>query len=308
MSKYLDPKADLVFKKVFGQHKNLVQSLLNALLPLPDKMQIEEVEYLTPENIPENPAKKYSIVDVRCTDNYGRHFIVEMQSYWTQEFFSRTVFNAAVVYANQLGKGISFMELKDVYALSLVNEESFCFSNDDDCIQEYYLTNKKHTEDIHTNISLVFVELPKFKPSNKGDKVMKNLWLKFLTEIDENTIDAAPELLENKEISEALEIVRTTSYTTGEMVAYQKYWIDISTEKAAFQGQYQRGIAKGIAEGEKIGIEKGRVEGKAEGIAEAESRAHQEKLENARKMKSDGLSVEAIAKYTNLPISEIEKL
>lgn len=81
MSKYLDPKADLVFKKVFGQHKNLVQSLLNALLPLPDKMQIEEVEYLTPENIPENPAKKYSIVDVRRTDNYGRHFIVEMQSY-----------------------------------------------------------------------------------------------------------------------------------------------------------------------------------------------------------------------------------
>lgn len=31
MAKYLDPKADLTFKKVFGQHKDLVISFLNAL-------------------------------------------------------------------------------------------------------------------------------------------------------------------------------------------------------------------------------------------------------------------------------------
>ena len=30
MAKYLDPKADLTFKKVFGEHKNLVISFLNA--------------------------------------------------------------------------------------------------------------------------------------------------------------------------------------------------------------------------------------------------------------------------------------
>jgi hypothetical protein len=34
MAKYLDPKADVTFKKVFGEHKNLVISLLNALLPM----------------------------------------------------------------------------------------------------------------------------------------------------------------------------------------------------------------------------------------------------------------------------------
>ena len=136
MSRYLDPKADLTFKKIFGQHPNLVMSLLNALLPLPDGMEIKSVEYLTPENIPNNPAKKYSIVDVKCTDNYNRHFIVEMQSYWTQEFFSRTVFNVTSVYASQLGKGVSFQELKDVYALSLVNEEAFCYDKDEEYIQE----------------------------------------------------------------------------------------------------------------------------------------------------------------------------
>ncbi|MBO7145172.1 MAG: Rpn family recombination-promoting nuclease/putative transposase [Salinivirgaceae bacterium] len=285
MSKYLDPKADLTFKKVFGQHKNLVQSLLNALLPLPDGMEIKSVEYLTPENIPDNPAKKYSIVDVRCTDNYGRHFIVEMQSFWTQEFFSRTVFNAAAAYSGQLGRGISFAELKDVYALSLVNEESFCFSDDGDCIQEYYLMNKRHTEDIRTNISLIFVELPKFNPTNKGDKAMKKLWLKFLTEINENTIDAAPELLENKEISQALEIVRSSAYTPGELAAYQKYLLDTSIEKSAFEGERRRG----------------REEGRAEGREE-------EKLEIARNLKKAGIDIKIIVQSTGLTTDEIAKL
>ena len=44
--RYLDPKADLTFKKIFGEHKDLLISLLNALLPLADDEQIESVEYL----------------------------------------------------------------------------------------------------------------------------------------------------------------------------------------------------------------------------------------------------------------------
>ena len=42
MAKYLDPKADLTFKKVFGEHPNLVASLLNSLLPLPAGEEIAE--------------------------------------------------------------------------------------------------------------------------------------------------------------------------------------------------------------------------------------------------------------------------
>ena len=50
--KYLDPKADLTFKRVFGEHPDLVMSLLNALLPI--------------------SVRKNSIVDVRCKDKFGR--------------------------------------------------------------------------------------------------------------------------------------------------------------------------------------------------------------------------------------------
>jgi hypothetical protein len=33
---YYDPKTDVVFKKIFGAHKNLTISLLNAVLKLED--------------------------------------------------------------------------------------------------------------------------------------------------------------------------------------------------------------------------------------------------------------------------------
>ena len=36
MARFLDPKADLTFKRVFGEHPNLAISLLNSLLPLPE--------------------------------------------------------------------------------------------------------------------------------------------------------------------------------------------------------------------------------------------------------------------------------
>ena len=51
MAKYLDPKADLTFKKVFGEHKELVISFLNALLPLEPGRQIGTATGLSADEI-----------------------------------------------------------------------------------------------------------------------------------------------------------------------------------------------------------------------------------------------------------------
>ena len=42
MSRYLDPKTDVVFKKIFGQHPSLLKSFLNAVLPLPEDGLIDQ--------------------------------------------------------------------------------------------------------------------------------------------------------------------------------------------------------------------------------------------------------------------------
>lgn len=45
MIKYLSPKNDIVFKKVFGDHPNILKSFLNAILPLSPDAQIRTINF-----------------------------------------------------------------------------------------------------------------------------------------------------------------------------------------------------------------------------------------------------------------------
>ena len=143
--RYLNPKADLTFKKVFGEHPDLVISFLNALLPF-DKPEeeITEVEYLQPELVPHNPLQKNSIVDVRCKDRRGRQFIVEMQMLWSPEFKQRVLFNASKAYVRQLGRSERYELLQPVYSLNLVNE--IYESGIDNYYQHYRMVMVENTD------------------------------------------------------------------------------------------------------------------------------------------------------------------
>ena len=121
MSRYLDPKTDVVFKKIFGQHPELLKSFLNAVLPLSPDGLIISLEYLPSELVPVIPGFKYTVVDVKCTDQQGRVFIVEMQIQWTSSFRQRMLFNASKAYVRQLEKGEDYDLLKPVYGLGLIN-------------------------------------------------------------------------------------------------------------------------------------------------------------------------------------------
>ena len=194
--RYLDPKADLTFKKVFGEHPDLVISLLNALLPFekPEE-EIAEIEYLTPELVPETPLKKNSIVDVRCKDKMGRQFLVEMQMLWSPAFMQRVLFNASKAYVRQLGGRESKYELlQPVYSLNLVND--IFLPNVPEAYHDYKIVQVEHTDKVIEGLRFIFVELPKFKPQDFKGKKMAVLWLRYLTEIDEHTRQAPKELLQ----------------------------------------------------------------------------------------------------------------
>ncbi len=293
--KYLDPKADLTFKKVFGEHPDLVISLLNALLPFPPEEIITNVEYLTPEMVPENPLRKNSIVDVRCRDSSGRQYIVEMQMVWSPEFEQRVLFNASKAYVRQVDAGKKYELLQPVYSLNLVNE---IFEPQ---LKEYYhyyrMVHMEHTEKIIDGLHLVFVELPKFTPHTYAEKKMQVLWLRYLTEINEQTREVPAELLANPEIKKAVEQLRQSAFTPEQLLGYEKFCDIISVERTLFSSGKREGLAEGLAEG----IEKGREKGLAEG-------EHRKQVEIARQMKADNLPVATIVKYTGLSAEEIGKL
>ena len=284
---YLDPKADLTFKKVFGEHEELVKSLLNALLPFqtPEE-EIQTLEYLPAELVPENPLRKNSIVDVRCRDGRGRQFIVEMQTVWSKEFKQRVLFNASKAYVRQLDEGKDYSFLQPVYSLNLVNE--------------------------------VFEpELPKFKPQTYSEKKMHVLWLRYLTEINEKTEEVPAELLENPEIREAVTQLKKSAFTEAQLYSYERFWDMISVENTlinSIQRRYDEGFAQGeaagmaagYAQGEAAGYAQGKATGYAQGEANGEAKGRiEEKREIASAMKAGGIAIELIASMTGLKVEEI---
>ena len=68
----------------------------------------------------------------------------------------------------------------------------------------YKIVNIRNTEKQIEGLEFLFVELPKFKPLNRAEKKLHELWLRFLTEINENTNEVPKELLENELTREAV--------------------------------------------------------------------------------------------------------
>ena len=273
--KYLDPKADLTFKKIFGNHPDLLISLLNALLPLKEKQQIESIEYLPTELVPIDPIHKDTIVDVRCKDIEGRQFVVEMQMAWTDAFKQRVLFNASKAYVSQAEMGYRYEDLQPVYSLNLVND---IFEKDmEECIHNYHIVHDKDSDKVIEGLCFTFIELPKFTPHTMNEKRMTILWLRFLTEINDKTKVVPAELLENPEISKALDEVKISAFTESELRAYDKFWDVVSSEKTLLSGSYHDGV-------------------------------NDEKNNIAKKMLHAGMAIDTIVDMTGLKKEVIEKL
>ncbi|CAN5288934.1 hypothetical protein BH10PSE19_BH10PSE19_05920 [soil metagenome] len=249
MSRYLNPRADVVFKKIFGEHPHLLKSFLNAVLPLSDDKKIVELTYLPAEQIPHIPLFKRTIADVKCIDSQGRAFIVEMQIDWTDSFKQRLLFGTSQAVVKQLGKGEDYCLLQPVYGLGII---SAIYEKETTQWYHHYQLVKKDdpANDVIEHLQLVFIELPKFPIHSTKEKQLRLLWLRFLREIDEKTVNVSQDLLDIPDIAEAIVLSEQAAYTPGELLAYETYWDAVSTERTMWNGRYAEGIAKGRAEGE----------------------------------------------------------
>ena len=304
MARYLDPKADLTFKRVFGQHPHLLISFLNAVMPFERGRYIEEIDYLPSEMVPDNPGKKYSIVDVRCTDNFKRQFIVEMQATWEEGFMSRLLFNAGKAYVRQLNKGKDYELLQPIFTLALLSKN---YDHKSDAFYHHYkIVNQENHDEVIEGLEFLLVELTeKFVSAtlnNRLPEAMTNrklaaLWLRFLKEVGEEMKALPKEMEENEDIRMAAELCEEGAFTPAELAAYEKYWDMVSTEKTALSGAHKRGRTEGLVEGRAEGL----VEGEAIGL-------EKEKMCTVYRMAAKGMSIEDISDATDLPILQIQKI
>ena len=288
--RYLDPKNDLTFKRIFGEHPHLLKSFLNAVMPLAEGKKIVSLEYLPAELVPEIPMFKNSIVDVRCLDEKGQQFIVEMQMLWTDSFKSRVLFNASKAYIKQVGRGALYKGLQPVYSLNIINEN---FDDKPDTyIHHYQLIHTQDCEKVMEGLEFVFIELPKFKAKKYTDKKLQVLWLRFLSEINDMQEEISQDFLDVPELKEASDLILESGFTKAELETYDKYWDYISTEKTIKADAFEKGIEQGIEQEKIFSIKK----------------IEEEKSTIAKKLKMAGIPNSAISKATGLSEPEIESL
>ena len=295
MAKYLDPKVDFLFKKIFGENKNLLISFLNSLLPLKENQEIVTIEYLSPEQVPDTVFGKNSIVDVNCIDNAGRAFIVEMQSEWSNIFRKRLLVNGSKAVIKQLDRKFQedtarrFQELKPVYVLAVVNGH---FSKGRDWYHHLQIMDSKNPDLVIDSLDYVLLELPNFTPETwtYAHKKLAVLWLRFLKEIDGYYENLPDEFVSNELIYSAIKICEESAFSREERDAYERAedaarWQDSikgleddAIEARKSLAESQKKLAEKIAENKKTIEEKDKeIEEKEKRIAELEKLLRQNK-------------------------------
>jgi len=274
MQKYLDPKNDVAFKRLFGTEKNkeILVNFLNDVLCRSNI--IEEVEFLPTINIPDSAEQRVSIVDVMCRDKAGVKFIIEMQVVSTLEYLKRAQYYAARAYVGQRTKEVKYKDLKEVIFLAICNQT--ILPEHEHYISYHVMleqtTNKNHLKDF----SYTFIELEKFNKSAEALSSQLDKWIYFFKHAEEGDV-FQQQLMKDEHIHQALDEMKSFNWSEEELLAYEH----VEYEHYAYIGNMA--LAK----------EEGKIEGK---------------IEIAKKLKAVGMDDKQITVITELTIDEINKI
>ena len=287
-NRYLDVTNDLAFKKVFSD-KDVMKDFLNGILRLSGSSAIEEIEFVPTEEVPDLGQGKKSIFDLKCRDQEGNWFVVEMQNLRRSHFLKRVQFYASHTYVSQLPKGDSHKGLMPVILVAVSRENLF---PDEIEYISYHRTKEETTNKQHLfELSYVFIELNKFKKKPEELKNIEDYWIYFLAESRDDK--KPPETIKDRWVLKAYNTVEKFNWTDIQYDAYIRARLLSEAEELTIEENLEKGRAEGIVEGRA----EGRAEGKAEGLAEV-----------ARKMLSKNKSLEEIADLTGLSTEKVKEL
>ncbi|MBF0612477.1 MAG: Rpn family recombination-promoting nuclease/putative transposase [Magnetococcales bacterium] len=272
--RFIDPRIDFAFKKIFGSEdaKDVLISFLESLLGLEGDRRIAELTILDPFMAPRIKELKSTILDVRCKDHRGISYIVEMQIEKVSAFLKRIQYNSAKAYVQQIGKGEDYPKLNQVIAVTIT--DFVLFNGFDHCLSRHEsretMTGQSHLQDILH----YFIELPKFTKDLDACNDIFDQWIYFIKYA--GSIEEIPPKMNIAPIRHAFEKARVANMTPDELELYDKAGIAITdargrVELAREEGEQigiqigeQRGIQIGEQRGIQIGEQRGEQRGKAE--------------------------------------------
>ncbi|MCA7010492.1 Rpn family recombination-promoting nuclease/putative transposase [Wolbachia endosymbiont of Tribolium confusum] len=299
LSKFLDPKNDLSFKKIFGseKNKNILIHFLNDILDFSTSDQIMEIEFLSTIMDPEIASDKQSIVDVLCKDSIGNRFVIEMQLARDKGFEKRAQLYAAKAYSRQLDKSGNYIDLQKVFFIAISNCN--LLPEEVDYISTHNIRDIKTNGHYLKDLQFVFIELPKFT-KNRVEQLENTTerWCFFFKYAEETTEEDLKKIAAEAPIIKlAYDELDRFRWNEKDLIAYEERILSVQKENAILAQKLDDATQKGI----QIGHEKGRQEGKAEGEKQA-------KIAVAKNLLKAGVSTDIISQTTGFSHSEISQL
>ncbi|MEM6338673.1 MAG: Rpn family recombination-promoting nuclease/putative transposase [Pseudomonadota bacterium] len=250
LSKFLDPKNDIAFKRVFGSenHKDILIHFINDILELKYSEQIESVEFLSPIQDPEIAYKKQSIIDVLCRDKNGVQIIVEMQVAPTKGFEKRAQYYAAKAYSRQLNSGSGedgrYENLKEVIFIAIAN--CTIFKDKTEYKSDHVILDKNSYEHDLQDFSFTFIELPKFKKDKISElETIIEKWCYFFKYAANTSEEDLKKLIgSDLVINKAYEALNQFNWTEQELIAYEQELKRIRDNRAAEDYLIEKGKAE----------------------------------------------------------------
>ncbi|WP_447933106.1 Rpn family recombination-promoting nuclease/putative transposase [Wolbachia endosymbiont of Dactylopius coccus] len=307
LSKFLDPKNDVAFRRIFGTEKNkdILIHFLNDILGFTSKNAIQDIEFLSTIQDPDIASKKQSIVDVLCRDSTGVQWIIEMQVAKTKGFEKRAQYYAAKAYSRQADKGDQYHDLKEIIFIAIA--DCILFPNKSEYKSKHTIRDEDTNEHDLKDFYFIFIELPKF-PKTKEDQLSSIVekWIYFFKYADETSEEELEKIIgSDLIIKKAYEELNRFNWSEKEFIAYEQEIKRILDEQAVLAQKLDDATAKGI----QIGHEKGKKEGREEGIQIGEEKGEkQAKIAVAKNLLKAGVSIDLIAESTGLPQAEIKQL
>ncbi len=302
IAKYLDPKNDIAFKKIFGSEKNkdILIHFLNDILCSFKKNPIVDVEFLPTILNPETARQKLSMVDVLCKDKEGAKYIIEMQVDYYKEFEKRAQHYAARIYSEQAKVGSKYHNLKEVIFIAIA--DYVIFPKKPHYKSDHIILDKTTHEHDLKDLYFTFIELPKFKKSKEELTSIEEKWCYFFKHAHETTGADLKKIIGNDSIiKRAYTALNQFHWNENELRDYQDMNRVIMDNMAILDHKMDVGEARGEKKGLKKGMKKGLKKGEAIGLKKG-------KMELVKRLLQDGVEMDVIALSADLSKEQIEDL
>lgn len=244
--RFVDPKNDIAFKKIFGDenHTEILISFLNATLDFKGDYKIKSVKILNPYQVPKIEELKETILDIKATNEKNETFIVEMQRKDLNNFQKRSLYYTSKAYIQQLDKKKDYSTLKKVYFIGIIN---FTIFESKHYLSKHLIINQENSKQELDNFEFTFIELPKFKI--KEDEIGKlntviEKWIWFLKHTQK--LDLIPkEFEEIKEFKEAFLIATQYKWSKKDIEIYDYMTLKEYDEINAIETSFGKGLKQG---------------------------------------------------------------